>query len=263
MEAIICLVIMLAIAYFGYRVSKNKGYNGILFGIGTLIFPLLLIVVLILPDKEKSSKRNKSAKVYAESLYEQQAKEKSEVKASSTKTESNRTMPVAGTKSPYKEVTADTVVNHEYALKFYNDGIYTEALRLFISVAETGHVESQMYCAQMYYQGQGCTADKEKALYWYERAAEQGQTLAQNNCSYLYESGIGCTVDLKKALFWKEKAAQHGNPDDQFKAGMMYELGQGCSVDLNKAAYWYSKAASQGHADAKRLLDGMKDSYDI
>lgn len=263
MEAIICLAVMLAIAYFGYRVSKNKGYNGILFGIGSLIFPLLLIVVLILPDKEKRSNSKRAERGYDESLYEQRSKVKAGVSASTPRTESKRTMPVAGTTSPYKEVTANTVVNHEYALKFYNDGIYTEALRLFISVAETGHIDSQMYCAQMYYQGQGCEADMEKALYWYERAAEQGQVLAQNNCSYLYSSGIGCAADLKKALYWKEKAAEHGNADDQFKVGMMYELGQGCSVNLNKAAYWYSKAAEQGHADAKRLLDGMNDSYDM
>lgn len=153
-----------------------------------------------------------------------------------------------------ENITAELVELHHFALKSYNKKEYFRALEWFEKVAKAGHTEAQLYCAQMYYRGQGCEVDYEKAFYWSEQAAAQGSRSAQSNLAVMYREGKGCSVDLKKSLYWYEKAAEQGDDNAQFWAGMMYELGQGCTEDAEKARYWYEKAAAQGNEKAQKLL---------
>lgn len=153
-----------------------------------------------------------------------------------------------------ENITAELVELHHFALKAYNKKEYFQALEWFEKVAKAGHLESQIYCAQMYYRGQGCEVDYEKAFYWSEQAAAQGSRTAQSNLAVMYREGKGCNVDLEKSLYWYEKAAEQGDDNAQFWAGMMYELGHGCTEDAKKARYWCEKAAAQGNEKAKKLL---------
>lgn len=154
-------------------------------------------------------------------------------------------------------ITAELAALHHHALSAYGRKEYFVALEWFEKVAKAGHTEAQIYCAQMYYRGQGCEVDYEKALYWYEQAAAQDARTALANLGNMYQEGKGCVVDYEKSLYWYEKAAEQGDGNAQLWTGMLYELGRGCTEDVKKARYWYEKAAAQGNENAKKLLSKM------
>ncbi len=286
MSAIFGLILIIAI-YVSYRVAKNKGYSGVLFGIGAFLFPFLALIVFALPDKSQAMRREAMERDF-EASFEQQQRKLDEMSARIRELESQQAPAQAGAKEElaqkpaddYQEPTekefagrkfklnvesegdmADLIVELDFAEKWYREEHYILALPYFRKGAKAGHLRSQMYYAQMLYHGQGCDVDYEKALFWYERAAEQGEPVAQGNCSAMYKVGEGCEVNHEKALYWKEKLAEQGDDEAQFWVGTMYELGQGCDIDLEKARYWYEKSAAQGNANAQKLLDGM-DQYD-
>lgn len=126
-----------------------------------------------------------------------------------------------------ENISAEQATLLQYALEDYRNKHYSQALMYFVHLGENGHLDSQtqMYIAEMtarmYYYGEGCEVNYEKALYWYEKAAEQG------------------------------------NENAQLWVGKLYEQGQGCTKDTKKARYWYEKAAAQGNSDAQKLLNGM------
>ena len=257
MQAIFLIILIIAI-YVSYRVSKNKGYSGVLFGIGAFFFPILALIVFALPDKSQAAKQAEIDRAFEESIQEQAPIKKEEPEEEKPPVQKVFAGRKVNLNVADEGEMADLIVEIEHAKKCYRDEMYILALPYFKKAAKAGHRDSQMYCGQMYYHGQGCDVNYEKALYWYEKAAEKGEPVAQGNCSYMYKEGLGCEVDMAKALYWKEKLAEQGNDKAQLELAMMYELGQGCDVDLEKARYWYAKAAEQGNADAKRLLDGME-----
>lgn len=60
-----------------------------------------------------------------------------------------------------------------------------------------------------FFSGQGIgIVNKEKALYYYERAAELGDSDAQNRLGELYEKGQDIGKDLKSAEQWYKKGEQ-------------------------------------------------------
>lgn len=284
------LILIIAV-YVSYRVAKNKGYSGFLFGIGAFLFPVLALIVFALPDKSQAAKREAIDRAFDESFEQQQRKidemsarikelekqqqapaqpaeeaSEAEEKPAQPEPEDDYIEPVerefAGRKFKLnvedEGEMADLIVELDFAEKWYREEHYVMALPYFRKGAKAGHLRSQMYYAQMLYHGQGCEVNYEKALFWYERAAEQGEPVAQGNCYAMYKEGEGCEVNLEKALYWKEKQAEQGDDEAQFWVGTMYELGQGCEIDLEKARYWYEKSAAQGNADAQKLLDGMQ-----
>ena len=77
---------------------------------------------------------------------------------------------------------------------------------------------------------------------------------AQCKLAKCYEFGYGCEKDKQKSLFWYEKAAENGNMEAQYKVGISYDFGRGCAIDKSKALMWYRKAAVQGHKEAREML---------
>ena len=275
-------------AFITYWVSRNKGYSGFLFAFLQMIFPCMIIVAFLLPDKSGETKRAEVERRFEESMrkqdremealrarireLEQQQKpaEKASKPAELPKEETRKqSQPVVKSKpvQPNAEQGAedekDIQMTYIEGVQAYRMGpnVHDIALASFRRAAEKGHLNAQMYAAQMYYAGEGCRGEPQydKALYWYERAAEQGQRTAQSNVATMYQKGTGCTVNMEKALYWYEKAGEQGDDDAQLWAGMLYELGQGCTKDTKKARYWYEKSAAQGNEKAKKLLSNMND----
>ena len=142
----------------------------------------------------------------------------------------------------------------EEAKKFYSQGAYDKAVRIFQTLADKGEVEAKFYLAFCYGNGQGVPQDYSKAVYWYEKAADQGFALAQNNLGILYENGLGVAQDYSKAVYWYEKAANQNFAQAQYNLGNCYYGHQGVSQDYSKAVYWYEKAADQNFAQAQYNL---------
>ncbi len=138
-------------------------------------------------------------------------------------------------------------------IEAYDRGDYTLAFPLLLKAAEAGDREAQFRCGDLYQdEEKSGQFDKEKAMYWYEKAAKQGHVEAQRRYGLAYYIGWGedGITDKEEAFYWYGKAAEQGHAEAQYHYGSMYEYGNGTEEDLEKAVYWYKKAARQGNTDA-------------
>lgn len=81
------------------------------------------------------------------------------------------------------------------------------ALSVWLSQAQAGDSQAQVYVAEIYEKGLGTEPNNAEAAKWYEKAAVQGSSRAQVSLGYLYEKGLGVPADPKKALEWYRRAA--------------------------------------------------------
>lgn len=79
---------------------------------------------------------------------------------------------------------------------------YSSALREWMPLAESGHVEAQLNIAFMYNQGLGVPVDHGVARRWYHRAAEQGLAEAQAQLGVVYSQGLGVAPNYDEAVKW-------------------------------------------------------------
>ncbi|WP_173980533.1 tetratricopeptide repeat protein, partial [Magnetospirillum sp. UT-4] len=184
------------------------------------------------------------------------------------------------------QVSASTAGPFEDGVQAHNRGDFALALTLFRSASEVGHVDAQLYLADMYESGRGVTQDFAAAMRWYRISADQGDHRAQLNLGVMYERGRGVPQDLTEAVRWYRKAAadkgevgaaaqsnlgdvyatkqdwpeaakwyrmaaDQGHAWAQFNLGLSYHRGQGVAQNYSEAAKWYRMAADQGHARAQ------------
>lgn len=142
----------------------------------------------------------------------------------------------------------------EEAKKFYSQGAYDKAVRIFQTLADQNDVQAQNILGVCYANGQGVPQDYSKAVYWYKKAAEQDYAKAQYNLGVCYDNGQGVPQDYFKAVYWYKKAANQGYALAQHNLGFCYYNGQGVSQDYCKAVYWYEKAANQNNVGAQNNL---------
>ena len=126
-----------------------------------------------------------------------------------------------------------------------------ETLRDIEAKAESGDAPAQMKMGAMYWTGTNVPPDKEKAVYWLEKAAEQDYLDAQAELAGLYYIGIDGNPDYEKALYWGRKGADQGSDISQLIVGWCYSEGRGVEKDLRQAADWIRKAADQGNEAAQ------------
>ncbi len=84
----------------------------------------------------------------------------------------------------------------------YEQGDYEASLRVFLPMAEAGHVVAQLYLGLMYRNGQGVPANNAKALKWHLRAANQGNPNSQFAVGLMYADGLGVPQDNVQAYKW-------------------------------------------------------------
>jgi TPR repeat protein len=92
------------------------------------------------------------------------------------------------------------------------------------------------------------------AAKWHLHAALQDYAPSQNSLAILYLEGKGVERNAEKAIFWAEKAAIQGNKHAQYLLGKAYSKGEGVRKDRSKSAYWIEKAASNDLAPAQTHL---------
>ena len=64
--------------------------------------------------------------------------------------------------------------------------------------------------------------DYERAFTFYTIAAEQGNPISQYNLGIMYKDGRGVDKNKEKAIFWLEKAAKKGVIEAQYLTGLYY-----------------------------------------
>jgi TPR repeat protein len=146
---------------------------------------------------------------------------------------------------------------YEDGLAAFRKGDYATVLRVWLPLAEQGHVDAQTTLGLMYSEGQGVPQDLAAAISWFRKAAEQDHALAQYLIGRLYAEGRGVPQDYVQAVAWYRKAADRGHANAQNAIGFLYAKGHGVPQDYVQAAAWYRKAAEQDDVSAQFALGKM------
>lgn len=96
------------------------------------------------------------------------------------------------------------------AARIYQErGGYEKALKYFTAAAESGDTCGMYWLGRFYFEEY--TYDKEKALYWLNKAAGSGKladTPAMDYLAELYEEGSAVGQDPEKAKYWRNKSKE-------------------------------------------------------
>lgn len=149
---------------------------------------------------------------------------------------------------------ADRAEKLVLARKAYTDGLLYLAFDLYQTLADEGHVESQVHVAWMLTQGIGCQKDESRATVYYERAAANGHPLG---CFY-FGRWLTRAGDHAKAYRFYAMGAERRHLPSMFRVGYSLAHGKGVSVDLRRSYAVLTEAAMHGHAFALREL-GLQD----
>ena len=107
--------------------------------------------------------------------------------------------------------------------------------------AKKGDVASQLAVANAYYNGDGVTANTDKAAQWYYKAAVAGNDEAKQKLYSFYSKSL-------------EKFAKEGDAQAQYEVGMDYLEMKDLKNNTEVAGKWFLAAKNQGHADATSKL---------
>ncbi len=177
----------------------------------------------------------------------------------------------------YKESAEQGNAFAQYALgKMYYEGIevsqsFSDALVYFENSALT--IPYAAYkAAEMYRQGIGAKADKDKSDELYVIAYEgfiaslKKEEDKDGNLEYkvgkMLRDGLGISIDLIKASERFLSSSKKGNQYAQYAIGKIYLNGEGVEKNTDKAVFWLQKSADQGNSGAyynlaKLYYDGI------
>lgn len=173
----------------------------------------------------------------------------------------------------------------EDARAAFQRGDYVTAARLYLHLAEQGHVGAQIMLGAMYVGGEGVAADKVQALMWISLAAANGDEDAKKAKALLAKTMTPAQIEEAEKLARERKPngraaagpmedaraafergdyasaaalfrslAEQGRAAAQVMLGTMYDEGRGVPQDHVEAVNWYRKAAEQENALAQRFL---------
>jgi TPR repeat protein len=114
------------------------------------------------------------------------------------------------------------------------------------AVKERGFVPAMSSLAALYAQGRDVRANRQEALFWYQKAAAAGFVDALVGAGEIYERGLDGPRDTDAALRLYSQAAEKGSARAMEAIGRMYQEGDGVPRDPEKARYWYEKAREAG-----------------
>ena len=121
------------------------------------------------------------------------------------------------------------------------------AVTLYASAADKGHVEAAYWAADAYHYGKGVKKAEVKAIGFYEKAADLGHVASKNNLGLMYLQGKGVDRDLQTAFRLFSDTSKSGNSWGQNNLGGMYEMGWGTVKDTARALQLYQRSAAAGN----------------
>ena len=136
-------------------------------------------------------------------------------------------------------------------IKFFDNQDYAAALAEFTYLAEEGDPTAVYYLGRMYEEGLGVTADKEKAVRYYQMADEAQNAAASAQLGKMMMTGNGMTRNPELGIEFLKKAAYAGNTEAFFELGNAYAEGSGVQKNMTYAFGFYFMAALRGDARAQ------------
>lgn len=112
----------------------------------------------------------------------------------------------------------------------------SESIDGITEAAEEGNIEAQKYLMSLYNLGsKNISCDKEKEMYWVQKAAESRDIEAMTKLGCLYYYGDGVEKDIHLGLYWLQEAAKLGSEL------ACKTLGDYCQLQkqYKEAAAWY------------------------
>ncbi len=138
----------------------------------------------------------------------------------------------------------------EKAYSDFQAGHYESALKQYLTYANEGNAECQVFVGWLYERGIGIPRDQLTAGNWFKRAAENGSPQG----AFYYARYILRYGDKKEAIPWFQKGANLGDVPSLFRLGYAYFHGVGVDSDHNKGIQLIQQAAGLGHIYALREL---------
>jgi len=146
-------------------------------------------------------------------------------------------------------------------LAAYNRESYSEALDIFLKLAERGSAVAAEMVGTIYLNGLSVPLNLDAAIRYLLIAATHGRPLAGSSLALAYATESP-NYNPAKAFEWALWSAQLGVSEAQYWLGKAYRQGFGVQKDFGMSASWLEKAASQEHADAQYLLGCLYDLGD-
>ena len=144
-------------------------------------------------------------------------------------------------------------MNNYANMLYYGDGIkedISEALTYYILAADKGHDISTCKAGIFLYKDFEYASNKEKCLYYIQKAIEYGFTYPKTIYDDLIKKGeIKEEIKSKKA-FRLRKEIHEGNVDSMFSFALMLLNGDGIYKSRKDAAEYFKMAAEKGHLGA-------------
>ena len=154
-----------------------------------------------------------------------------------------------------REIKDDTYLQAD---KAYAKEDYANAKMLFNRANVYGNIHAGVRLGQMYWSGDGCDIDYEKAIQFFVVGESQGNPVANEWLVEAYRMGKGVPEDKEKA----EELSKLGqkalldmctlnDPDAMYMVGWNYIKSPFYAANPQLGYSWYERAANKGHAKAK------------
>jgi TPR repeat protein len=120
------------------------------------------------------------------------------------------------------------------------------------ALAEKGIPTQQYNLGFSYFHGQGgIPQDKEKGVFWLNKAAEGDSAAVHYKIGRLYEMGQVYPQNNNKAFEHYLRSAKSGDPYGTTNLSLMYIEGRGVEKNINEGIKWAEKAAKNGFVNAQ------------
>lgn len=125
---------------------------------------------------------------------------------------------------------------------------------MIISLAEEGYPPAENYVSVRYHDGDYPGKDKEKMLFWLNRAvAHEDPKALYNMGKFLFEGKIVPMNQYEAVKLWKRSSELHCIPATG-RLGYSYLKGEGCKKDVDKGLELLEKAALEGDGSSAVAL---------
>ncbi|MGN1062845.1 MAG: tetratricopeptide repeat protein [Alphaproteobacteria bacterium] len=140
------------------------------------------------------------------------------------------------------------------AVSAYETQQYDRALEEFTYLSDEGDATASYYMGEMYLNGYGVEADKNKAIEYFQKADNAGNTDATAALAKLVYHDDTIENNHEIGLEYLKKVAYAGNADALYELGEIYANGDGVDKEYTYAFGYYLMAAMKGDKRAQHKL---------
>ena len=145
------------------------------------------------------------------------------------------------------------------ALELFNKRKINESVKLFQNVAKDKknpkRSDAMFNLAIIFDNGFGISANKTRALFYYEAASELSNIYAQYNLGWKYFNGENVNKDVIKAFQLYKAASDYGHPQAMYNLAHMYYSGTGTVKNLKLAYKMFLNAKISGINESNYFIN--------